>query len=135
MATVEIASTLHFIQDSGVDTGDIISMQPIPLLADKSYLFNVLNLYAGGCDQISQAVAALEAGQPLTAQRTAGAGGVFQLSRLKRNLAAFVLMPVARAGFLKALMRCLDNTRSTILSTTNTKSPAIRVKFAPRFLQ
>lgn len=73
----EIASTLHYIQDSGVDTGDIISTQPIPLMADKSYLFNVLNLYAGGCEQISQAVAAIDAGQPLVAQSQQGPAAYF----------------------------------------------------------
>ena len=73
----EIASTLHFIQDSGVDTGDIISTLPIPLMVDKSYLCNVLNLYAGGCDQILQAVAAIAAGQPLAAQSQQGPTGYF----------------------------------------------------------
>jgi len=73
----EIASTLHYIQDSGVDTGDIISTVAIPLARDKSYLLNVLNLYAGGCDQILQAVAAIEAGQPLTAESQQGPAGYF----------------------------------------------------------
>ena len=84
----EISSTLHFIQDSGVDTGDIISMQPIPLLADKSYLFNVLNLYIGGCEQILQAVAALDAGQLLTAQSQQGKAGYFSFPT-EADLAAF----------------------------------------------
>ena len=48
----EIASTLHFIQDSGVDTGDIISTVAVAVEPDKSYLLNVLNLYVGGCEQI-----------------------------------------------------------------------------------
>ncbi|MDG1818325.1 MAG: formyl transferase [Porticoccaceae bacterium] len=73
----EIASTLHYIQDSGIDTGDIISTLAIPLARDKSYLLNVLNLYTGGCDQIIQAVAAIEAGQPLAAEPQQGAAGYF----------------------------------------------------------
>jgi methionyl-tRNA formyltransferase len=73
----EIASTLHFIQDSGVDTGDIISILPIPVAAEKSYLFNVLNLYAGGCEQILQAVAAIDAGQSLATQSQRGSAGYF----------------------------------------------------------
>jgi methionyl-tRNA formyltransferase len=73
----EIASTLHFIQDSGVDTGDIISTLPIPVVAEKSYLFNVLNLYTGGCDQIVQTVAAINAGKPITAQPQQGPAGYF----------------------------------------------------------
>jgi methionyl-tRNA formyltransferase len=73
----EIGSTLHFIQDAGVDTGDIISTVAIPLARDKSYLLNVLNLYAGGCDQILEAVAAVETGQPLTAVPQQGPAGYF----------------------------------------------------------
>jgi methionyl-tRNA formyltransferase len=73
----EIGSTLHFIQDAGVDTGDIISLLPIPVATDKSYLFNVLNLYAGGCDQIIEAVAAIAAGQPLDARPQQGRAGYY----------------------------------------------------------
>ncbi len=73
----EIASTLHFIQDSGVDTGDIISIEAVPLMTDKSYLFNVLNLYNRGCNQIVRAVAAISAGQPLNAQPQQGVGDYF----------------------------------------------------------
>jgi methionyl-tRNA formyltransferase len=73
----EIASTLHFIQDTGVDTGDIISILPIPVVAEKSYLFNALNLYAGGCKQILQAVAAIDAGQSLSVQPQQGSAEYF----------------------------------------------------------
>ena len=84
----EIASTLHLIQDSGVDTGDIISTRSIPLLADNSYLCNVLNLYSGGCEQIVEAVAAIDAGQPLTARRQQGSAGYYSFPS-DADLAAF----------------------------------------------
>ena len=73
----EIGSTLHFIQDAGVDTGDIISLLPIPVVTDKSYLFNVLSLYAGGCDQILEAVETIAAGQPLDARPQQGRAGYY----------------------------------------------------------
>ncbi len=73
----EIGSTLHFIQDAGVDTGDIISISKIPLRTDKSYLFNVLSLYESGCQQILQAVADIQSGRPLAAQPQQGAAGYF----------------------------------------------------------
>ena len=72
-----IGSTLHFIQDSGVDTGDIISRRSIPVAADRSYLFNVLNLYAGGCQQICQAVAALERSGTLDSEPQQGAAAYY----------------------------------------------------------
>jgi len=68
----EIGSTLHYIQDAGVDTGDIISISRIPVDADKSYLANVLNLYADGCAQIFQAVAQIQSGQVIDKQRQQG---------------------------------------------------------------
>ena len=73
----EIGSTLHYIQDSGIDTGDIISIASIPLARDKSYLANVLSLYTGGCQQIQHAVAAISAGQPLPAQPQQGPAGYY----------------------------------------------------------
>jgi methionyl-tRNA formyltransferase len=93
----EIASTLHLIQDSGVDTGDIISTRPIPLLADKSYLCNVLNLYRGGCQQIVEAVAAIDAGQPL-------------LTRPQKGMAGYYSFPteVDLADFYAAGLRLFD---------------------------
>ncbi|MDB4076332.1 formyl transferase [Porticoccaceae bacterium] len=71
----EIGSTLHFIQDSGVDTGDIISIARRPLATDRSYLFNVLSLYEAGCEQIIQAVAAIQtnqAGPPINRESQQG---------------------------------------------------------------
>jgi len=63
----EIASTLHYIQDGGIDNGDIISTSAITLNPQQSYLLNVINLYGGGCQQILSAVSALTAGQLLAA--------------------------------------------------------------------
>ena len=60
-----IASTLHYIQDGGIDNGDIISICAIPLDRQKSYLFNVINLYGGACQQILNAVNNLTLGQRL----------------------------------------------------------------------
>ena len=63
-----IGSTLHLISDGGIDTGEIISMSKIPLDFGKSYLINVLRLYAQGCQQILEAVTALENKQMLVSQ-------------------------------------------------------------------
>ena len=111
----EIASTLHFIQDSGVDTGDIISTLPIPLAADKSYLFNVLNLYAGGCEQILQAVVAIAAGQPLATLAQQGPAGYFSFPT-EADLAAFFasgqrLFERADAEWINTIDTTHDNTR------------------------
>lgn len=110
----EIASTLHFIQDSGVDTGDIISILPIPVAAEKSYLFNVLNLYAGGCEQILRAVAAIDAGQSLATQSQKGPAGYFSFPT-EADLAAFFtsgqrLFESTDGEYRNTLDNTLDNT-------------------------
>jgi methionyl-tRNA formyltransferase len=73
----EIGSTLHYIQDAGVDTGDIISISQIPVDVDKSYLANMLSLYAGGCAQIFQAVDQIQSGQVIAKQRQQGPAGYY----------------------------------------------------------
>lgn len=56
----EIGSTLHFIQDSSIDTGDIISIERITIQQNSSYLLNTLNLYRKGCHQLITAVESLD---------------------------------------------------------------------------
>jgi len=68
----QVGSTLHFIQDSGVDSGDILSIAKIPLNREQSYLLNVLNLYDAGCQQLAHAVQQLDAGADLSAQPQQG---------------------------------------------------------------
>lgn len=67
-----IGSTLHYISDRGVDTGDILSIERIPISLNHSYLLNVLRLYPQGCDQILRAVTAIDNGQPLVSEPQKG---------------------------------------------------------------
>jgi methionyl-tRNA formyltransferase len=67
-----IGSTLHYIRDRGIDTGDIISIERIAVDPDCSYLLNVLRLYPQGCDQILRAVNAINHKQPLPSQPQQG---------------------------------------------------------------
>ena len=87
----DIGSTLHFIQDSGVDTGDILSVAKIPLQPQISYLLNVLNLYTAGCDQLVDALQRLDAGQILEAQPQQGEPNYFTFPD-QQQLAAFFAM-------------------------------------------
>lgn len=52
----EIGTTLHWIVDSGIDTGPVIDIHRKDTRPDRSYLANVLGLYAEGCDMIAAAV-------------------------------------------------------------------------------
>ena len=87
----EIGSTMHFIQDSGVDTGDILSIARISLNTRQSYLLNVLNLYTAGCDQLASAVRQLESGAALQAQLQKGEAGYYTFPT-DQELAAFFAM-------------------------------------------
>ncbi len=52
----KLGTTLHFIDDSTIDTGRVIATSTFAVQADKSYLWHVLSLYFGGCQLISQAI-------------------------------------------------------------------------------
>lgn len=56
----EIATTLHYIHDASIDTGDIISINRISTDYQKSYLWNVLNLYQKGVAAVVDAVKQIE---------------------------------------------------------------------------
>lgn len=68
----DIGSTLHYITDRGVDTGNILSIETIPLNPKYSYLLNVLRLYPQGCKQILRAVSAINNNQLLKNQPQQG---------------------------------------------------------------
>jgi len=60
-----IGTTLHFIEDSEIDTGSIIIASSIEANYQRSYLWNVLNIYHSGCANIVQAIKQLSLGDPL----------------------------------------------------------------------
>jgi len=52
----EIGTTLHWIVDSGIDTGPVIGIRRKATRPDNSYLANVLGLYVEGCGMVADAV-------------------------------------------------------------------------------
>ncbi len=70
----EIGATLHWIVDSGIDTGPVIGIHRKKARPDRSYLANVLGLYADGCDMIADAVRAI-AGEQGPGGRPQPSGG------------------------------------------------------------
>jgi len=73
----EIGTTLHWIVDSGIDTGPILGINRRATRPEHSYLANILGLYAGGCDMIAAAVDSLVAGRELPAQKQTAEGHYF----------------------------------------------------------
>lgn len=70
----DIGCTLHYVLDSTIDTGSVISMYTRPVRRDKSLLWNVASLYPGGVALIVDALEKLAAGTKLvaTSQTTNG---------------------------------------------------------------
>jgi methionyl-tRNA formyltransferase len=64
----EIGTTLHTINDSGIDTGNIIATTRHQLDTERSYLWNVLQLYPRACEQILDTVAKLTLRQAIDSQ-------------------------------------------------------------------
>jgi len=73
----EIGTTLHWIEDSSIDTGRIIATTTMPVVPGKSYLAHVLALYEGGCDLLVDAVGRLERGEELASRPQGGGGNYF----------------------------------------------------------
>lgn len=69
-----IGSTLHWIQDRGIDTGRVLSAHPVPVDYQASYLDNVLRLYPSGCAAMVEAVERLVSGNPLITKHQSGSG-------------------------------------------------------------
>jgi methionyl-tRNA formyltransferase len=52
----EMATTVHYIRDASIDTGDIVSIDTMPIDYQASYLANLLALYKGGVASIVAAI-------------------------------------------------------------------------------
>ncbi len=57
--------TLHTIDDSGIDSGRILSMSSFQVDQTKSYLWHVLGLYENGCKLMIDAVNNIDRGEPI----------------------------------------------------------------------
>ncbi len=60
-----IGTTLHFINDSRIDAGNIIATSKMNVDYEKSYLWHVLHLYIDGCELISTAITSIVNGKKL----------------------------------------------------------------------
>ena len=52
----KVGTTLHYINDSSIDTGKVIAKSSMAIDKSKSYLWHVLELYSDGCELILDAV-------------------------------------------------------------------------------
>ena len=84
----QLGTTIHFISDPGIDTGEIIATTGTPVSPGKSYLWHVLALYPPACEKLLACVAALARGEDLPS-RPQGEGGQYFSFPEEQDLAAF----------------------------------------------
>ena len=70
-------ATLHWVEDSGIDSGTIISEVSQPLDLGNAYLSNTLALYPAGIEMLSDAIGTLRQGQRLPGRLPKGEGAYF----------------------------------------------------------
>jgi len=69
-----IGTTIHYIQDAGIDTGAIIATTTQPVTREHTYLWHVLQLYPDACDRLLECVATLAGGGTLDVTPQGGGG-------------------------------------------------------------
>ncbi len=77
----EIGTTLHYIDDSTIDTGAIISQSHLTIQKEKSYLWHVLQLYISGSELITDAISLIEKGQTIETITQSGSGQYFSFPK------------------------------------------------------
>ena len=73
----EIGTTLHFIEDSSIDTGSVVAGTRLPVQRERSYLWHVLSLYESGCREMLESVNRIAAGQELPRQAQLEGGNYY----------------------------------------------------------
>jgi methionyl-tRNA formyltransferase len=78
----EIGTTLHYISDGSIDTGDIIGNTHMPVSAGRSYLWHVLQLYPQACELLAQLVEGIGTGQAPARQLQPSGGNYYSFPAL-----------------------------------------------------
>lgn len=101
----KLCSTLHWIDDSTIDTGRIISIQSHERDPAQCYLSNTIGLYPAGCAAVLEAVGMIEAGQDPAGQAPEKPGAYYSFPD-QGSLKAFAEAghQWANPGFVTGLM-------------------------------
>ena len=75
----EYGCTLHYILDTGIDTGPVISQRRLPVDPRRSYLWHVLNLYPHAAAMVAEAIAQIKRTGSATSAAQSAAGAYFSL--------------------------------------------------------
>lgn len=105
----KLGTTLHYISDSSIDTGEIISFSEKAIDRESSLLLNINNLYRDGCALIAQTVENISSGKeiPTIDQKTLGNGGYFSYPKEEDVKKFLTLMPLTKDGDLEIILKNL----------------------------
>lgn len=73
----EIGTTLHYIADAGIDTGDVVGSTRLTVRRDWSLFGHVLALYPAGVALLAEAITRLASGTPLSRDTQARSAGAY----------------------------------------------------------
>lgn len=83
-----LGTTVHYIRDAGIDTGEIIGTTEEAVQPGASYLKQVLDLYPAGCEKLIACVSELSNGGTLTTHAQPSGGQYFSFPD-EKELAQF----------------------------------------------
>jgi methionyl-tRNA formyltransferase len=84
----KLGTTVHYISDAGIDTGDIIGTTSIDVQPGRSYLWHVLQLYPAACKLLAETVELVSAASGVP-QQPQPAGGNYYSFPTTAELALF----------------------------------------------
>lgn len=84
----ELGTTLHYISDPSIDTGEIVGRTRLAVEDGRSYLWHVLQLYPGGCRLLLDTVEKIRLSQAVET-RPQGGGGAYYTFPTSEELQAF----------------------------------------------
>lgn len=92
----KIGTTLHFITDAGIDTGDVIGFFESEIDWNSSLFSNINKLYEGGCALLSRNIKKISAGEKIAVKKQPelGAGKYFSYPRSEDVKKFLQLMPL-----------------------------------------
>jgi methionyl-tRNA formyltransferase len=73
----KIGSTLHYITDSGIDTGKIIGVSKLNVTPGKSVLWHIVNLYPQACEKLSTLINTIDNRKTIQSIQQTGDGNYY----------------------------------------------------------
>jgi methionyl-tRNA formyltransferase len=103
-----LGTTLHYITDASIDTGDVVAFSNTAIDWNCSLLTNINNIYEAGCGLILQALIKISAGEKINVikQKDLGAGQYFSYPKEADIKKFSQLMPLVKNGEAQRILEC-----------------------------